>query len=141
MDDAIDYVALAIDAKELIEANGRECSFKRAGRAPANSNKPWRGPAAAGMSPESTDPISINGVIAVIVPQTWDENLKEIVRRPTAQLLVAHDSFVTVLGAGLVPDISTFDTVEDGVQTWRICAVSPLMPGVTPLIYQMKLEG
>lgn len=131
--DAIDYAELAEDAQGLIEDNGRLCTFARIGLTPADADKPWRAP--------STDPMAASPslsltAIAVIVPDEREPEKKEIARRSTATLYVAHNSFATP-----VPDISTFDTVDDGDITWTIEKIEPIKPGTVTIIYTMYLRS
>lgn len=145
----IDYVALAAMAKQMIEDNGKPCTFSRLGRDPADPTKPWRGPTTA--TGATHPPASYAAVKAVIFPEEFvvGQHNKQvvypdqfaagkggIVRTGFETLLVAATSF-----PGGVVDPLTLDTVDDGTRTWRINSVMILMPGVTPLIYQMTLEA
>lgn len=132
--DAIDFAELGDDAQSIIEANGRACTFTRASADPADAAKPWRASASPGtVVPE----ISYSGVIALLYDEAWDEESKPMdqTRRPDQMLIVAENSFPS----GHV-DVRTLQNVSDGIQTWRIVRVSPVQPGATNVIYQMRLE-
>ncbi len=121
--------AMALTAKRLIEENGRACTFARSGRAPTDSSKPWR--ASTGGTP-----LSYADIKAVITPMEWDARKGEVSKYSTATVLVAHDSFPDIEA----DTIRSFDIVNDGLQTWRVQSAVVLMPGVTPVIYQFKVE-
>ncbi len=130
---AIDYTAMAVSAKNMIEANGIACTFSRAGRDPVDATKPWRGPTTSGVA--AHPPVSYAGVKAILFPEEYKVGRGEVVRTGFMTLLVAHNSFPN----GAV-DMRTIDTVDEGGFKWRVADVFPLMPGVTPLIYQFRME-
>ena len=129
----MDFVALAVIAQNLIESNGRPCTFTRGGRTPSDGTKPWRG--------SGGTLLEYDGVIAVITPSEFVPEKGEIAKRMLATLMVAHNSF-SALDATVTADIlRTLDSVNDGIQTWRIVKMAPLMPGITPIIYSMTVEA
>lgn len=130
---AINYAHMAASAKKMIEANGISCTFFRAGRDPADVTKPWRGPTTSGIA--THPPVTYAGVKAVLFPEEYKVGKGEVVRTGFMTLLAAHDSF-----PGGAVDVRTIDTIDEGSFKWRVVDVFPLMPGVTPLIYQFKLE-
>jgi hypothetical protein len=126
---AFDYAGLAITAQQLIADAGREVTFTRKSRAAADVNKPWRGP-----SPAAAE--SFTAIPAAIVPMEFKDEETDVIRRVAmATLYVAALSFPGTL------DVKELDTVVDGVWTWRIVAVQPIMPGTINVIYEMLLEG
>ena len=76
-------------------------------------------------------------MIALITQEEYGDDLHTGVSRPIKMtLMVAADLFPDD-----VVDIRTLDSVNDGTTTWHICKMLPVMPGVTPLIYNSDLEG
>lgn len=144
----MDYVKMAAMAKRLIEKNGRACTFSRLGRDPADATKPWRGPNSA--TGATHPPVAYTNVKAVIFgeefvvgqhtqpmfPEQFAQGKGGIVRTGYEYLLVADTSF-----PGGHVDITTIDAVNDGVRNYRVVKAAELMPGVTPLIYQLTLES
>jgi hypothetical protein len=126
---AFDYAGLAATARQLIADAGRPMDFTIKSRSPADSSKPWRGPATA-------DAEVIEDVFAAIVPVDFaDEDRGVLKTKASAMLYVSALEFEDGF------DPKQLDTVDDGTWTWRVVLVEPVMPGVTPVIYQLMLEG
>lgn len=130
----IDYVALASISQNLIEENGRPCTFSRRGQTAADPTKPWRGPTSVvGVG----GPVVYAGVKAVVALEEYSDQKGSSISRPAKMMvLVAENSFPT----GHI-DVKTLDLVDDGQTIWKICKLLPVMPGSVPLIYFSELEG
>jgi hypothetical protein len=119
----VNYVSLAAKAKALIEANGRDLTFKTVSRAAADANKPWRGPSAAPTE------FTLKGVV---VDYDEDDVDGDLVRRGDKRVLVAQNS---ITGG---QDMKIVDAMDDGGLDYKVVAVSPVAPGDTTIIYEIQ---
>lgn len=119
----VDYVSLASKAQTLIEANGRDLTFKLVDRDPDDVTKPWRGRDAAG---DTT--FTIKGVVYNYDNDDVDGDL---VRRGDKRVLVAHDSL-----SG--QDFEQVDSFLDGTDNYKVINVGIVAPGDTYLIYEIQ---
>lgn len=136
-----DYADLASEAAAIIEDAGRDFTFSRLGREPADESKPWRSPTTD--EDATLSPLIVSDVKAVEYDSVRDVRSREIMRLDSSRLIVAQDSFAaaaTLAGIDPVPDITTFDRASDGTHTWRIKSIKPLIPGPVALIHIIELE-
>lgn len=132
---AINYAKIKAKAKALIEANGRDCTFTRKGRDPADSARPWKGPTTD--TGATNPPLTYANIKAVVEMIEIGDTPQDAIRTPLrATLIVCDDSFP----AGHVA-LENLDSVNDGSITWRILYARPIAPGDTDIIYEMGLEG
>jgi len=127
---AIDYTALAEDARTLIEENGRAVTLKKFSETPQDSNKPWRGRDSA-----TDDTVDATAILAPFESQDVDG---QIVRMGDQRCILAAAS-QNVAGR----DIETFDSLDDSGVTgvWKIVSVQLIQPGDTAIVYDIQLRG
>lgn len=126
---AIDYAALAVTARELVEANGRQVTLRRLENAPSNALKPWRGatdptsPADASATPYG---VAVSPSSAQSLGMSTTDN--DLVKK-------AEQIFIITPVSGETNDYSTFHELLDGAVPYRIIGVEKLKPGSTTLLY------
>ncbi len=133
---AVNYTKLADTALRLVQDSGRDMTFRRLNRTPADVAKPWRGATA----PRATAGLDTSVTAkAVVVPPGQSSTLgflaedSELVKRSEQILLVALGSTSTV-------DLSTYDEVLDGATLWKIDLVQILKPGGTVLLFAVGVK-
>lgn len=129
---AIDYVAMAAFADQIISENGKEVTFKQQSQAPADGAKPWRG---SGAHVEAkTIP-----AFAVVVPNDEKDD-KQAMRRGDATAYIAASTF----GNGdpfTAADLVLIDTMIDNEgYTWHVHGVDIINPGSLRVLYTATLE-
>lgn len=126
---ALDYAPILADAQQLIADTGRLVAFQLLDATPADSARPWRGPAAPAVATSS------NAVATFVPAQGADLGRMGI----SEQLLARVEQVALVAG-----DVSGFDyaathtVLDDGVR-WRVDWVQTLCPGGTVLLYAMGM--
>lgn len=119
----VNYTRIASTAQRLINDNGRDVSLKRISRTPGDSNKPWRGPAAAEES---------FTVKAVVFPYEEKDVDGSIVRLGDKRMYVAANA--------LGQEMATMDAVEDGGVRYRIVVANIIAPGAVSVVYEIQLR-
>lgn len=120
----MNYLRLLETTRRLIEANGRDATFETLSATPADSSKPWRGPAAPTVASNAVSK-------AVFVPPTGNE---------FGFIKVAPDLFARAEQICLVPAHATYDmasctSINDGSQRWRVEWTWELAPADVPLLF------
>lgn len=115
---AFNYADLAATAERLLAKFGRDVVFQRTSRAPADSQKPWRGPA--------TGDVTSVAARAVVV----GERLEGDPRRP------AYDQVLVAGSAG----IEGFDMMVDGGVVRQVESIEVLRPGDETVLYIARVR-
>jgi hypothetical protein len=130
-----DFVALAATAARLIAENGRTITLQQLGNTPADSAKPWRGPA----DPESPVRASVTGPAVFAADKVrqsivWSlaQSFNDGVKNPAQVCL-----FAATNDDGL--DLTQFDQIVDGTTTWRIMRAELLQPADTKILYAFEV--
>lgn len=122
---AINYTALAATAERLIRENGRDVTFKRRNKTPADATKPWKG---AGAPSGDTD----HTVKGVLVPYTEDEMKDEQLRRGSMKAYVASNE---------ITQQDDFEFLSDAVTgEWRVVTVQPIQPGPVCVLFEVAMR-
>ena len=127
----VDYVKLSATAKRLIEKNGRDLVLEKKSRTPADSIKSWRGPS----STSSGTSVTVKGV--VVPPDNFSDTDGQLIRRGQLRVLISNES-VDDQQTGL--DITEFDSIKDGSDSYKIVEVNRVEPGALPLIYDIIVQ-
>ena len=122
----VDFTALARTAQRLIaNTPGRQVTFKRLDRTPADPQRPWRGATDSRANPETSSQI------AVFVPASAAAAAGLLGRRTENDGLIARTAQVALVAPGpdSTDDLSTFDAIndQDGLE-WKITFVETLSP-------------
>ncbi len=122
---ATDYSEFVTLAQELIAENGREITFQKLQKTPADSSKPWKG---------AGEPIitqSVTDVFGVFVPASGSNLGRSLVNE---ELLKKVEQVVLV--AGREEDLEGFQLIldEDSAQ-WRIEWAQTLRPASVTVLY------
>lgn len=122
----VDFVALAITVKRLIDGSGRPITLVKLNQGATDSSKPWRGLADPRATPAAT--ASGNGVFVdpsslseLGIQASGDKRVDKIV------MFAANDDG----GENLL----NFDELVDDTERWKIVKVQLLQPGATKLLY------
>jgi len=134
-DPLVDYAELADTAKELVEGFGREVSFVKLNRTPADANIPWDGPADPRVG-ATTEP----GSAVFVEPSSATElgistTLLETLAKRSGAIMIA------ALGSTSTVDLMGYDEVVDGTVRWKIVGVEKLQPASTTLLYFVGVAG
>ena len=129
----VDFAALSITTKTLIDANGRAVSIRKLGESvTSDDQKPWR----VDTEPVQTT-VSGNGVFVT-------DHVREGIAFSMAATLL--DGMATSNAVLLFPAadddgelLEGFHEVVDGDRTWRIMRVEILQPGDTRLLYAIEV--
>lgn len=123
----VDYNRLAQTAARLVKNNGRSISFVKLNETPANSSRPWKGPASGG---ETT--LALNGVF--VPPNTVRQfGLTALGEGTEFQDLVTFSEQIIITAQG-ENDLREFTSVVDGGDRWGIIGLQVLKPGPTTLL-------
>ena len=123
----VDYTRLATTAARLIKNNGRSITFVRLNETPANSDRPWKGPASGG---ETT--LALNGVF--VPPNTVRQfGLTALGEGTELRDLVAFSEQIIITAQG-DNDLRQFTSVIDGGVRWGVIGLQVLQPGDTRLL-------
>ena len=117
----VDYPALIATAQRLITENGRSVTFVEFDTTLDDSDKPWRGPADPRATPESTLTVD-----AVFVEPLSVEQLGSSTR---IKDLLARSDKIMIVSPGANVDLTIFQEVVDGSESWKIQGVETLQPG------------
>lgn len=127
---ALDYAPILADAQQLIADTGRLATFELLDAAPADSARPWRGPAAPAVA-NSSD------AVATFVPaQGADLGRMGI----SEQLLARVEQVALVAGDATGFDYAAAHSAVDAGVRWRVDWVQTLCPGGTVLLYAMGMK-
>ena len=132
---AFDYTGVLATARELTEEFGREITLQRLGTTPADSAKPWRGPANP-MSPVAAE-VVLNGVS---VPP---DSLRELGLMVQSPELVQRSKIIFIAGPDADDtDISTFNNLVDADgKIYRVVVIHTLKPALVQLLHFIGVEG
>jgi hypothetical protein len=121
---AFSYTSLQTKVMKAVNKLGRDTTFAMKSESPADSNKPWRGPA------DASD--TTLGPAKAVFSSFMDEAIDgTIIRRSDKDVIVAY----TALGA----DLRNIDTIIDPMdgQEYGVLSVNIVAPGPSIIIYQM----
>jgi hypothetical protein len=127
---AIDYDALADEAKQLVEDAGREVTIVQYNDTPADSAQPWKGPADVRATP-----VASHNLFAV---QLDIGTLRRLGMATFSDDLIKRSSkfYMLAPGADFTGDLSEAHEVNDESTTWRILGVDTFKPaGVVLVVY------
>jgi len=130
MADIIGYGDIAADALSLINGTGRQVTFNRFDQTPANSGKPWEGPADPSASPDATA-----SVFAAFVPPSDADSLG---LSGIDQDLLKRTEQICIVAPGTVNppfDLGTANECSDGSVKWKVTFTETLAPGDIVLLY------
>lgn len=125
----VDYAALAVTARGLVEANGRQVTLRKLNTTPADSNKPWRGaadPTAAPAAQATPYGVAVPPSSAVALGMSTKDS--DLVKR-------AEQIFIITPVAGETVDYSTMTELLDGSEPYRVLGVEKLRPADVTLLY------
>lgn len=132
----MNYAKLALTAKRLIDASGRDIKLFKLDATAANALKPWRGPGV--QTP--TDEVDTRAVFAIgntSIPTKsrglafdWvDQDLLKVTRH------------VCIVAAEGLPDLTDYKIIQDGsLKNWNILWGQCLQPGVERLLYVFGIK-
>lgn len=131
---AVNYANLAATAERLIGENGRNVTLKRISTAPADALVPW-GPKAT-----TTDIVVVK---AVLIPWDIKEIDGDIIRNADKRFYISETAFVAAAAAvtptpahAALEDYTTL--LDSDGSVWRILAISPINPGSTRIMFDLK---
>jgi len=125
----VDYAALAVTARALVEANGRQVTLRKLATTPADAGKPWRGatdpasPAAATATPYG---VAVPPSSATSLGMSTQDN--DLVKR-------SEQIFIITPVEGETNDYSEMTELVDGGEPYRIIGVEKLRPATVTLLY------
>lgn len=120
----VDFVKSAKTAKRLIDKNGRTVVFVKKSSIPNNEAKPWLG--------SKDTEVTFSTKCAFIDYEIREVDGDQIKIGDKKLLANAIDN-----GTNIVED---FDTVRDGITSWRIKSVKPLQPADTIVMYEIQVR-
>jgi len=126
---AFDYVSVADDARELVQDFGTVVTFNSLGETPADTSKPWDGPANPRAPVESSASLPI-----VAVPPS---RASELGMRTIKQDLLSRTTEIWIVAADPAQnfDVSKAEEAVRAGQTWQIVFVETLRPAVDTVLY------
>lgn len=116
-------------AKKLIDKHGREVTLVKSSSSEAQSGKRWRGSDEPFSGAEGTTATAT----AVFIDEVETDSEATLVKRGEKSALVAHADLTPIV------DISQYDALRDGDNTWRIIEIVPLKPGNQDIMYTARL--
>ena len=119
-----DFNKLALTAKRLIDANGRQVTLIKYGNDPADSDKPWRGR-------NDYHEAEVVG-FASFVSDSFLKNVDSIKRESNFALFAAEDDEGN--------DLETFDVIDDGGIIWKIIQTELIAPATKRVLYQFEVK-
>lgn len=126
---SIDYVSLANTALRLVTNAGREITFRRYDADLQNTDQPW-GPA-NDLRGDPEEELTLN---AVTVHPT-DVNDLGVRIRDADLMKFTRKLFIVAPGSDVQSDLSEFQEVVDGSETFKITMIDKLQPGDTILLW------
>lgn len=133
----VDFVNLANTAQRLIEANGRQVTFRRDDRAPADPGKPYEGPAPT-VTPGDGE--ELTPIMAFVPPSGAGLGILRMID-PTLREQFDEVGLVAANSLPAGTELERFDSVLDNGRPWRIGRVARLQPGTVPLLFAVGLKG
>lgn len=125
----VDYAALAVTARSLVEANGRQVTLRRLEDAPSDVSKPWRGPTNPASPADATaTPSGVAVPPSSLVTLGMTTSDSDLVKRSSSIFIITPVS-------GETEDYSTFHELVDDGEPFRIVAVEKLRPANVTLLY------
>lgn len=123
----VDYTKLQATANRLIEENGRAISLVRLSQTPADSNKPWQGPA--------DDEEEFEEVYGCFVPPNTVRQfgITSLGEGTEVQDLVKHSEQIIITAQGDL-DVRSYSEILDRDERWGIVGIQVLRPGNTTLL-------
>jgi len=109
----------------LLQEFGRSVTFRKYARTPADSNKPWRGPA---ITTASMTVVTGYAVQDQGPPGRKDKIIWGKDRTGGMNLIARTDS-----------NLAEFDEVFDGTDVWRIEHARPVAPGDQTYYYEVRV--
>ena len=122
----MDFVRSAATAKRLIEKNGRTVDLIKVRTTPADSSKPWRGPA----NPQRPVLASPKALIVDVEEKDVDGTL---VRMGMRKAYIAYTS--------VNQELRDLDFINDEGRDMKVCKVGLIKPADTPILYEIFLES
>lgn len=119
---AIDYASLLAKTKAVVRDNGRSVTLIKHDNTPVDANKPWLG--SVGSSVETT-------VTAVFGSYGLKETDGSLVQRGDKKLLVDGDYNL---------DLSSYDQIKEGSNTWEIVGYSEVKPADVTVLYIIQVR-
>lgn len=116
-----DYNLLQANVKTKLASSGREVTFVKKSRVPADSNEPW------GERKTATTQVT-----TYVVETEFHSSEKE------SDNVEYGDKKLLVNSVDVI-DAQDYDTVKDGGVSWRIKGVAPLMPGGVVIMYEVHI--
>lgn len=129
-----DYVKLAATAKRLIEASGRNITFRKLAQQLDSPTEPWRGGSTVRSTPELEE--TVKGVLVDAVSGAKMGFLledQELINQISLVGLVAADSSEE--------DLEIMDEVVDAGILYKVQRVDVLKPGDVKLLYVFSLTS
>jgi len=125
----IDYPALAIKVQRVIEGTGRDVSFVRNSKTPADLTKPWRNyqTTLAGAVGEPGSSITAKAVADMENVEELEENFN-----------IRHGDifyYVSAKSLGDLVDLKEYDAVIDEGKRFEIVKAEPIKPGAVNLLF------
>jgi hypothetical protein len=118
-----DFIKLALTAKRLIDANGRQVTLIKYGNAPQDQDKPWRGRS-------EYHEAEVVGY-AAFVPSSSIKNANSVKREVSFALFAADDD-----GGH---ELETFDAIDDDGIIWKIIRTELIAPASTRVLYKFEV--
>lgn len=132
----MNYVRLALLAKRLIDANGRDISLFKLDATAANALKPWRGPGVQTTS----DQVTTRAVFAIGNTSIPTESRGLAFDWVDKELLKVTRHVCLVAASGL-PDLTEYKVINDGdAKNWNILWGQCLQPGTERLLYVFGIK-
>ncbi len=125
------YASKVLLAERLIGKYGREVTLVRRDRTPADSDKPWRGPA----DPGTDETVTLKVVIVEFDSEAVDGT---VIRRDDMRALVAAKDVTDALPTAAA--IEEYDRLLDGDDEWGIERAKKYKPGDTVIAYELHLR-
>ena len=126
----VDYVRMAATAQRLITKNGRSIQFARPDNAPANANRPWKGP----LTGEEAQPLTINLMGVFVPPNTVRQfGLTALGEGTEYRDLVTYSQQIIITAPG-EQDLREFISVIDRDERWGIIGLQVLRPADITLL-------
>lgn len=117
-----DYASLKTTVDALMTEFGRSITLRRTDRTPADTNKPWDGPA----NPGTPATITLDAVF--VPPNTVRQFGLTALGEGTEVIdMLAFSEQIAIIAQDV--DVRGYDTVVDGGATWNVLAYQVLRPG------------
>lgn len=130
-----DFVKLANTAQRLVAKNGRPVTIRRLSQAPADVNKPWKGP----TNPQNNYDAQVT-TPAVFVPPA---SLVQLGKSTIDEDMLKRVDQVAIVAPGPTEtaDLSTFNEILDENNTvYKVEFTETLRPASTTLVYFMGVS-